>query len=297
VPMGLLLPRKWRAAGQDLNLSLLFGRSPGERKLHLFMNCSTLRDDGEFYTPKVFSAGVSGFFDAASLPARTASASHRGVNMNTREEGPDPCDSEAWRRVIGSQQLPTIRGQSLIAAVQQIGSKGDRRVLEPLMKEISDRMMRILRKHIGRNHRNEGWDMIEEAHGKLIEAVLKPKSADGSALRTAFVTTVRLRGADAIRREALHKERYAYSEDEAVVPFGQKEFLSEDEERAHVEAALRRVKDPRKRLAFRLHMDGVPRYSIKVESIASALGVSDKTAETWIKETEEELKTILGVKP
>ena len=217
--------------------------------------------------------------------------------MNTKEEGPDPCDSEAWRHVIESQQLPTIRSQSLVAAAQQIGSKGDRRVLEPLMKEISDRMMRILRKHIGRNNRNEGWDMIEEAHGKLIEAVLKPESADGSALRNAFVATVKLRGADAIRREALYKQRYAYSEDEAVVPFRQKKFLPEDEERAHVEAALRRVKDPRKRLAFRLHMDGVPRHSTKVESIASALGVSAKTAETWIKETKEEIKSILGVKP
>jgi RNA polymerase sigma factor (sigma-70 family) len=217
--------------------------------------------------------------------------------MNTKEEGPDPCDLEAWRKVIGSPQFPRIRGQCLVAAIQKIGSNGDRRVVEALMKEISDRIMRILRKHIGRNHRNEGWDMIHEAHGKLIEAVLKPNSADGSALLTAFVTTIRLRGADAIRREELHKDRYPYSEDQDVVPFRQKKFASEDEERAHVEAAIRRIKDPRKRLAFRLHMDGVPRHSTKVESIASALGVSAKTAETWIKETEKEIETILGVKP
>jgi hypothetical protein len=102
--------------------------------------------------------------------------------MHTKEEGPDPCDSEAWRQVIESQQLPTIRGQSLVAAIQQIGSKGGRRVLESLMKEISDRMMRILRKHIGRNHRNEGWDMIEEAHGKLIEAVLRPSATSAATL-------------------------------------------------------------------------------------------------------------------
>jgi RNA polymerase sigma factor (sigma-70 family) len=216
--------------------------------------------------------------------------------MDIKEEGPEPGDIAGWRRAIEGQSLPRIPGQRLVAAAQQIGPSGDRRVLEILMKEISDRMMRILRKRIGRNHRNEGRDMIEEAHGGLIEAVLQPKSADGGALRTAFVATVRFRAADAIRREQLNSERYVYSEDETPRPGGHK-ALSQDEERAHVEGVLKRIADPRKRLAFRLHMDDVPRNSTKVESIASALGVSAKTAETWIKETEEEIKTILGVKP
>lgn len=216
--------------------------------------------------------------------------------MDTKEDGPDSSDLEAWRQVIENQLLATIRSQNLVSVVQQIGSSGDRRVVEALMKEVSDRIMRILRKYIGRKHRNEGWDLIEDAHGKLIEAVLKPKSADGSALRVAFVQTVRFRGADAIRSEELHEKRYPDSEDEDVIPLRQEKCLSEDEERAHVESILRRIRDPRKRLAFRLHMDGVPRHSTKVESIASALGVSAKTAETWINETEEEIKTILGVK-
>lgn len=217
--------------------------------------------------------------------------------MDKREVGPNPDDTEAWRQVIESQSLPSIRSQSLVATVQSCGPSGDRRVLEPLMKEISARMMRILRKQIGRNHRNEGWDLIEEAHGQLIEAVLKYNSADGTALRAAFRATVLFRGADAIRREQLHSSRYDYAIDESALPLRHKKSISGDEEHAHVESVLRQIKDPRRRLAFRLHMDGVPRNSTKVESIASAIGVSAKTAETWIKETEEEIKTILGEKP
>jgi DNA-directed RNA polymerase specialized sigma24 family protein len=217
--------------------------------------------------------------------------------MDKREEGPDPGDIAAWRQVIEDQSLGRIQGHRLVAAAQQIGASGDRRVVEPLMKEISDRIMRILRKHIGRNHRNEGWDMIEEAHGKLIDAVLLPRSADGGAMRTAFVATIRFRAADAIRREELHSDRYAYAEEEQPSAGGRKELLSLDEERAHVASVLKRVSDGRKALAFQLHMDGVPRNSIKVESIASTLGVSAKTAETWVKDAEDEIKTILGVKP
>jgi len=213
--------------------------------------------------------------------------------METREEGPDPDDIAAWRQEIASGSLPKIRSQSLVAAVQRIGPNGERRVLEPLMKEISARMMRILRKQIGRNHRNEGWDLIEEAHGKLIEAVLKHNSADGTGLRTAFYTRVRFRGADAIRREQLHGERYDYALEDGGLPLRLNKTAATDEEHAHVEDVLRMIQDPRKRLAFRLYMDGVPRNSTKVASIASALGVSAKTAEDWIKETKKRSKPFL----
>ena len=217
--------------------------------------------------------------------------------MDTMEEGPDPDDAEAWRQAVESQSLRSVRGQCLVAAAQTIGPEGDQRLLNPIMGEITRRLMRMLRKRIGRNRRNEGCDMIEEAHGQLIEAVLKPDSADGKALRTAFVATVNFRAADAIRREGVQTERLAYAEDKASIPAHERKAWSQDEERAHVESVLRRIADPRKRLAFRLHLDGLPRNSTKGESIAKALGLSAKTVETWIKETEYEIKTILGVKP
>lgn len=215
--------------------------------------------------------------------------------MDKNEEGPDPGDTVAWRQVIERQELGSIKGHRLAAAAQKIGPSGDQEVLNSLMNEISNRMMRILRRLIDRNHRNEGWDMIEETHGKLIEAVLLPDSADGTAMRTAFVATIKFRAADSIRSEQLHVDRYEYSDDDVPVADDSEE-MSSQEQHAYVEGVLRRVADPRKRLAFRLHMEGVPRNSNKGCSIASALGVSAKTAETWVREIEEEIKIILGEK-
>lgn len=61
------------------------------------------------------------------------------------------------------------------------------------------------------------------------------------------------------------------------------------DQRIDVERAISKIKDFRKRLAFRLYMDGIPFKSKKTESIAKTVGVSDKTAEHWI----EELKKLL----
>ena len=48
------------------------------------------------------------------------------------------------------------------------------------------------------------------------------------------------------------------------------------------------VPHPKKRLAFRLFMDGVPYKSKrdKVETIAQAVGVSERTAREWVKEVQ-----------
>ncbi len=62
------------------------------------------------------------------------------------------------------------------------------------------------------------------------------------------------------------------------------------EEGEDVKRLLARISDDRKRLAFRLYMDGYPFGSTKTPSMASAIGVSAKTAETWIAELIEFLQ-------
>jgi hypothetical protein len=59
-----------------------------------------------------------------------------------------------------------------------------------------------------------------------------------------------------------------------------------------VENILDQVTDDRKRLAFRLFMDGVPFKSKKTECIADALGISEKTAREWVKEVRELLSAV-----
>lgn len=66
------------------------------------------------------------------------------------------------------------------------------------------------------------------------------------------------------------------------------------EEERHVESVLRLITDDRKRLAFRLFMDGVPYKSLKSHSIAAALDISEKTAREWIKEVQVLLKSKMG---
>jgi hypothetical protein len=63
------------------------------------------------------------------------------------------------------------------------------------------------------------------------------------------------------------------------------------DEQIDVDRLLELVTDERKRLAFYLYMDGVPFGSTKGNSIAKAIGKSSKTAEQWIEEVQELLKS------
>lgn len=213
-----------------------------------------------------------------------------------REDGesPQPDDLVGWRRVIAADGLGQCPPARVVAAIQAMGPQGDRRVLNLLMKHVSDVMLRRLRRLIGRNHPNEGIDMIERAHNGLIEAVLQPESADGEALRVAFMATVEYRAADAIRAERLRGKRHPYAEEEATVERFADDSCQIMEEHARIEQLLRRVEDPRKRLAFRLHMEGLVKGSKKGLSIAEVVGVSAKTVGEWITEIEEQLKELVG---
>lgn len=68
------------------------------------------------------------------------------------------------------------------------------------------------------------------------------------------------------------------------------EGLKHFEETADVERVLAHIKDWRKRLAFRLYMEGVPFGSKKASSIAEAVGKGPKTVEKWITEIQDLLK-------
>jgi DNA-directed RNA polymerase specialized sigma24 family protein len=186
--------------------------------------------------------------------------------------------------------------EAVVAAIQEIGPKGDKRVIQPLICHMADAMTRILRRKISRRHPNEGRDMIDEAHGKLMGAVFAPASADGAGLREAFVARVEFRAADAIRKASLHRSRYSSSDEEGVVPQSLAPRTASAEEAVYVEELLQRITDERKRLAFRLHMEGVPFGSAKHFSIARALGVSAKTAGDWVGEVQEQMKLWLGDK-
>ena len=218
-----------------------------------------------------------------------------------KNQSPPPSDCAAWALVVEEGRLAGYRMEDIVAAAQKMGPT-EEKTLEALMIWISDEIMRILRWAIWKSYPNEGKDMIERVHGQLIEAVLRPDSADGEGLRVAFRHRVEFRAADAIRAEIKVIDRFPYAEDVypnaedvGMAPANQEPWSS-IEQNAHVENLLNRVQDPRKRLAFRLYMDGVPKESKKVESIVSALGVSAKTVGEWVAEVQTQMKTILGDK-
>lgn len=210
------------------------------------------------------------------------------------EDGPDPTDSKGWRRAIAGQHLQHIRPEAMVATIQAMGPDGDQQVLGPLMQHLSDRVTRILLKYVGRNKAN-AHDIIERARHQILEHILQPQTSDGKGLREAFFARVTFRAADAIRKEDKQASReLAHKEDEQsdAAP-GEPPPWPEAEQSAWVAGLLRNIPDARKRLAFQLHMDGVPYTSAKGASISRALDVSAKTVAVWIDEVQTQLKKML----
>ena len=262
--------------------------------------------------------------------------------QNGEEAPPKSTDLVGWREAIAADRLKVFRLEALAAAFQDLGNR-DTQVQHALAKHLTDAILHMLRKHVGTNHPNEGWDIIHRTHHHIFTALLNPKSADGRGLRVAFGPRVLFRVKDAIAAEqrerrtpddAPPKKKLPPGDQKDIVdecsvdidasveptepdeefsvlddpnkasprPIPQDDPLSDEmrdvDERINVEGILDCVRNPDKRMAFHLFMDGVPYKSKKknVESIAQALGISEKTAREWVKEVRQLLAEHEGVK-
>ena len=228
------------------------------------------------------------------------------MGLKTGEDPPPKStDLEGWRRAVEDGRFRGFRMEEIVAAIQDLGPGTDKQVLNPIAKHLSDVLLRILRKCVDTGYANQGRDIIERVHGHVIDAVLAPNSADGQGLRTAFTPRVEYRIKDGLSKEkrAARNLREPVEWGRASSPLGESELppldgatsercynpSSEIAENMDVESVLRWVTDDQKRLAFRLHMDGVPYKSDKTPSIASTLGMSEKTAREWIEEVKAHL--------
>jgi hypothetical protein len=117
-----------------------------------------------------------------------------------------------------------------------------------------------------------------------------------------FRTCIEFRVADAIRAERKYAHRNRpYKTQPGVTDHGEEvaETIEPPDEGSEqvvdVQRLLSRITDPRKREAFRLHMDGCPLApGIGTTSIAEQLGISAKTAGEWVAEIKALLKIEIG---
>lgn len=219
------------------------------------------------------------------------------------EDPPPPSDLEGWRAAVAGDLLRSFRPEDIAAAIRNIGSTGDQRLRAALVSHISDELLRIIRRRVGKNRRNAGEDIIWRAHHALVVALLTPKSKDGDALCVAFRARTEFRTADAIRVESKYARRNVPHETQPGVDNDGEEVTETIEppelgsdQVAEVARLLNRIPDPRKREAFRLHMEGCPLSPGRgTTSIAEQLGVSSRTAGEWITEVKAFLKIETGV--
>ncbi|MGH7015274.1 MAG: hypothetical protein ACREEL_14185 [Stellaceae bacterium] len=92
--------------------------------------------------------------------------------------------------------------EAIVAALQDLRPNHDTTVRNDLAKHLSDSIYRLLRRNVGRNHPNEGWNIIDRVHFQIFEALARPHTADGRGLRVALFSRVMFRLKDAIATEA-----------------------------------------------------------------------------------------------
>ncbi len=213
-------------------------------------------------------------------------------------EAPPPDSVDGWRAAaVGGSGLGVFRMEDIVRAVQDPRLKADRQTYNVLMGHISRVLFVELRKRVSTGWKNRGQDLIDDIHDTLINAILRPSSADGIELGRRFWSVLKSRTIDAIRAEENNQDRYIPSEIAFTVEPSHDGVAERDQVEADlaIERLLECVPDSRKRLAYRLHLKGIPAKSSKgTISISRAMGVSDKTARQWIDEVDALIKEKIG---
>ncbi|HKX50762.1 MAG TPA: hypothetical protein VJQ48_10075 [Candidatus Binatia bacterium] len=107
-----------------------------------------------------------------------------------------------WQEVVAKRRLGEFSLEAITAAFLDLGPNADRSIRHDLARYISDEIYTRLRRNVGRNHPNEGNDIIDRVHFQLFEALARPQSKDAKGMRVAFASRVMFRLKDAIAVEA-----------------------------------------------------------------------------------------------
>ena len=216
--------------------------------------------------------------------------------MATRESWPEAADEAGWATVAAAGDLGDCPPGLIVGAMRALFLDGDQRLVQALTLHVSDRITRRLRRLIGTGHPNQGEDVVERAHGVIMDAIFDPASADGPELVEHFWARVRNRGIDAARAEGKYHRRHpALAVDEGgetLVPSGRR--VDGGASSIDVSHVLSRIRDPKKRLAFRLYAEGM-RVRAGDVCVATVCGCDPKTAAKWIAEARAILAAELEI--
>jgi len=214
----------------------------------------------------------------------------------TRTTWFEAADEAGWKAVVANRELGDCPPGEIVGALRALYLDGDRRLVQALTLHISDRITRRLRRLIGTDHPNDGEDIIERAHGVLLNAIFDPTSADGPELIEHFWARTRNRGIDAARVEGKYHHRhpalFASDDGEILIPADRR--VDGGAGSIDVSHVLSRIRDPKKRLAFRLYLEGM-RIRKGDPSIATVLGCDPKTAAKYIAEARAILAAQLEI--
>lgn len=204
-------------------------------------------------------------------------------------EGEALCRTEC-RRLVERGLLGTKPPEELFRACRALDPATDQRLLGELMAALAETAARFLRRRVSVSHPNGGTDIIHATIGKMQDAILQPGHADAEGYSVMFFGKLDLRLMDQLRRSQKRssRERPVELDDEGQELDFPDLSVATPEQAIAIDEMLRDI-EPRKRQALALTAAGYPAYTDKpgCESVASVLGVSRKTAETWVRETKK----------
>jgi len=194
---------------------------------------------------------------------------------------------DEWDRILGSGLLPSVRPEEIFVACRTLDRHADGKLVGELMAALAEIGARYLRKRVSANKPNGGTDIIHATLGKLQDAILIHEHPDAAGYAIGFFAKLDLRLLDQLRKTTKCSSRERPVEvDEEGQELEFPDLAAATPEQAMVLDELLQDVDPRKRHALVLTIAGYPAYTDRPDgvSIASMLGVSRKTAETWVRE-------------
>ncbi len=210
--------------------------------------------------------------------------------MDTVSNGGEGRSAEAWRQVLAAGLLASILPEEIFVACLELDRDTEPDLVGELMGDLAERATRFLRRRVSPGHPNRGDDIILGTVEKLQDALLVPGHSDVTGYSSGFYAKLAVRLADQIRksrRRATREIVIEIDEDGDEIQFPDLTGLSPD--KAVEMGELLHDVDAKKRQALALYACGYRAYSDDpdIVTVGSLLGVSRKTAETWVREMKQ----------